>query len=165
MIRKQANVPQSGRDGDTPELRMKIKDMDAMHIGHSPEGVTRVQNLVQVPIVYYAQRGWLTPRQYDAAEEFYRCWYYGGVKSMHGISKYDPNGGGGKDAYDVNQQLHDKYEKAKKAIPGLPQALTCYNVVCIGEWASVLSPRKLVVDEGTGKVTEADKRAFLGRRE
>jgi hypothetical protein len=96
MIRKQANVLQSGRDGGTPELRKKIKDMDAIHMGHSPEGVARVQNLVQVPIDYYAQRGWLTPRQYDAAEEFYRCWYYGGDKSMHGISKYDPNGGGGR---------------------------------------------------------------------
>jgi hypothetical protein len=139
--------------------------MDAMHIGHSPEGVARVQNLVQVPIDYYAQRGWLTPRQYDAAEEFYRCWYYGGVKSMHGISKYDPNGGGGKDAYDVNQQLHDKYEKAKKAIRGLPQALTCYNVVCIGEWASVLSPRKLQFDASTGVVDKEELRPFYGTRE
>jgi hypothetical protein len=46
---------------------------------------------------------WLTPRQYYAAEEFYRCWYYGGVKSMHGISKYDPNGGGGKPAERLQQ--------------------------------------------------------------
>jgi hypothetical protein len=83
-----------------------------------------------------------------------------------GVAKYDTvSHGDGKDAFDVNQQLHQKYERAKKAIRGLPQALTCFNVVCIGEWASVLSPRKLKLDTVTGEVSETDLRVFYGRRE
>jgi hypothetical protein len=130
-------VDGTGQSG-TPELRRKIRGMgsDAYHIGHDQTTNKSVmQNLVQVPLDYYAMRRWIEPRQYDAGAEFHRLWYYGAVKSRFAQMRME-SALGGVATPEFNEVCRRKYEDAKKAFRSLAHALICFNVCCMGEFVN-----------------------------
>lgn len=129
-------------DKGTPELRKKIIALGGLHMGHSDDNRPRVKNLVQVPIDYYAMRDWIDERQYLAGAEFHKLWYYGAIKLGYAQMKLAslPAGEANPDFLNI---AADRYVKAKLAVRGLLPALVCYNVCCLGEWASYLGPEEL----------------------
>jgi hypothetical protein len=146
-----------GADWGSVDLRKKIMGMDAWHEGHTPDKKKRGKNLVQVPLDYYGMRGWISEREFLAGTEFHKLWYYGAMKNGYAQMKFaeslklPP-------LTDSHSVLADKYVRAKKVINGLVQALMCYNVCCLGEWATTLKPEDLN-DEVVGK----NRRMFLLR--
>lgn len=105
----------------------------------------RAQVRTSVPIDYYLDRGWISQRQWDAANDLYTLWYYGAVKSQHSMSRMDaplPKKGCYAPApYNPTEKaiiMEKKYNDAIKSIPSLVTRLVVYNVVCMGEWAAYL---------------------------
>jgi hypothetical protein len=73
------------------------------------------------------------------------------LNATTGVAKYEiQSRGESNDAFDVNEVIHDTYERTKKALRGLPQVLTRYNVVRIGEWASAPSPAQAETGQDSG---------------
>jgi hypothetical protein len=132
-------------DKGTPELRKQIMHVSsvALHVGHSAENVQRLQNLVQVPLDYYASHDWISPRQYDAGDELHRLWYYGAEKSGYVLTRMVAKVPGGLRDFETKIILEQKYNAAKRAVRGLLKQLICYNVCCLGEWASYLGFKEL----------------------
>ena len=149
---------------DIPEeQRLKLDALEGLRIEHGELHRPRAHNVCQVPIEYYHKRGWLTARQLDAGIKFHELWYYGAVKI--GLAQMKLTSlPGGRPNPDFLRVAADRYQKAKAAIRGLPQALVCYNVCCIGEWASKLWPKKVFFEEGQ-EITADDLRPFYKDRD
>jgi hypothetical protein len=128
--------------GVTEEVRQKLDFLGGLRIEHTPQHRPRANNLVQVPLDYYAMRNWVNERQYLAGSKFHELWYYGAVKLGFAQMKMNSLPGGTADP-DFLRVSADRYQKAKLAIRGLLPALVSYNVCCLGEWASYLGPEEL----------------------
>ncbi len=128
--------------GITEEVREKLDYLQGLRIEHTPQNRPRANNLVQVPLDYYAMRSWVDERQYLAGSKFHELWYYGAIKIGFAQMKLKAMPGGKADP-DFLRIAADRYTKAKLAIRGLLPALVCYNVCCLGEWASYLGPEEL----------------------
>lgn len=111
-----------------------------------------MQNGVQVSLDYYAMRGWIAPRQFDAGAEFHRLWYLGAVTSRFVQMRLDA-AGGGELAMELDE-ARQRFEATKKGFRSLAQALLCYNVCRLGEWATYVMPIRAVLD---GYGSEADR--------
>lgn len=118
-----------GIDHGTPEMHRR----HLIVYEETSEVRRRARVITTVPIELYYKRSRIDARQYDAANELYRLWYYGAEKSRYVTSRdpREPRGGG---AGDGQMELERRYNSARRAIRGLKAALVVYNVVCIGEW-------------------------------
>jgi hypothetical protein len=128
--------------GITDEVREKLDAAQGLRIEFAPDKTPRANNLVQVPLDYYAMRSWVDERQYLAGSRFHELWYYGAIKIGLAQMKLSAVPGGRVDP-DFLRIASDRYRKAKLSIRGLLPALVCYNVCCLGEWASYLGPEEL----------------------
>ena len=128
--------------GITEEQRQKLDFMQGLRIEHTSEHRPRANNRVQVPLDYYVIRGWVDEQQHLAGTKLHELWYYGAVKIGLAQMKMAAMPGGKIDP-DFLRIAADRYQKAKLAIRGLLPALVCYNVCCLGEWASYLGPEDL----------------------
>ena|SRR5215469_5904074 len=61
---------------------------------------------------------------------------------------------GGVATAEFNEGCGKRYEEAKKSFRSLAQALVCYNVCCLGEWATYVTPIRAVLD---GYSSDADR--------
>lgn len=83
---------------------------------------------------WYRSNGFITPLQMSAGKKFYILWFFGGMKSKYAISKYNdmPNGNFETGQYEETQE---QYILAKKAIRGVKEKKSAFNVCCIGDAA------------------------------
>lgn len=121
------------RDFGTPELHKQ-------HIVDQVENADRRKiSIVRTtcPIDYYYHRNIITARQYDAANQLFRLWYFGAEKSPY-VTVRNPTEPRGLADYESKIIMEEKYNDAMGAVGKLATRLIVFNVVCIGEWAKLV---------------------------
>lgn len=124
------------RDDGTPEWR-KRNSGNIQRVATGP-GTSALKIREQVPIDRMVARGQINDEQYEAAEEFYRLWWFGAQKSHYATMRLDDTPRG-QSSPESQYDIAFKYQKAQKAIRSVYHQLVILNIVCLQETPKYLN--------------------------
>lgn len=124
-------------DLGTPELRLRLQTSEIK----TEKGKRQTRVDVQVPLDYYKLREWITAKQFQAGDLFYKKWRSGAVKSHYSQMRYATEftlaslDYADRTPEEMRVIMEWEYKAARNSMGDNETKALVYRVCCLGEWA------------------------------
>ncbi len=121
------------------ELPTKEQSKKSKYIVEDSKNGKRIRNITQTPLDLYLHKGYLTPQQYLAGNEYFRLWYYGAEKNLIKSINWNRESTNKTINPEAPYILELLYKKATNSIKGFNQRKIAFDVCCIGEFLNAVN--------------------------